>query len=245
MIETTSKQRLGRTISSCFTLIELLVVIAIIAILAGMLLPALNNARNTARAISCTNNLKQVGLAVNLYADGYNQRVPPCMNVYSGNNIVEGWIGYLYPYMGGGEDISTIGADYNRLPGLLRCPGDLVQLKKNEGVTNYVYNAYAGCLGDSFGNWCGYVATLPSYARPSQYRLVIDGLSFDANASHRPYFLFPIYKWADNVEARHQGTKAANELFVDGHVDKRQRNDAMSMTNDDYDFFYGVKWNQR
>src|SRR5260370_37162721 len=69
-----------------FTLIELLVVIAIIAILAAMLLPGLSSAKERAKRSTCVNHLRQIGIAITLYASDSNEKMPGCQWPESANN---------------------------------------------------------------------------------------------------------------------------------------------------------------
>ena len=142
-----------------FTLIELLVVIAIIAILAGMLLPALNHAKQTALGITCKNNLKTIGSLTISYVTDYSGFLP-----VEGKSDLEGfsgvtWFSMMQTYLGNAvlvngkyydpinSSSAAITANYG---GFLRCPTDEFRLKNGNSrsrlALSYAFNGTVGVL---------------------------------------------------------------------------------------------------
>lgn len=199
-----------------FTLIELLIVIAIIAMLAGMLLPALHNAKGYAKAIQCMSNQKQVMMLLNVYASDCNKSVllkmgPPTNATWS--LILEN-NGYLKNY--------DILMDNSMPPFTWKISSFALRYSQTYGVRRYntVSTSYdpcgalqvpPGCTTDGWPT----IIYLSRVLSPSTFFLISDSW-----VGTGPYQYFGIYTTSGGnalIKAPHN--KKASVGFVDGHVE--------------------------
>jgi prepilin-type N-terminal cleavage/methylation domain-containing protein/prepilin-type processing-associated H-X9-DG protein len=209
----------SRNAHAGFTLIELLVVVAIIAILAGMLLPALSKAKAKGKQAACASNMRQIGIGFHLYADENQGYLPLTTH---GGSAFDSWIHTLKPYVGNVDKIRL-------------CPSDprMAQRLTNNGTSHIINEFLAVPLFNPFGEELDKRHKLDSLPSPVDTPTLFEiadtyGPNEYADHTHsRGWVLGWKQVLGDIQPDRHRSGRqasdrssgGANYLYADGHVE--------------------------
>ena len=214
-----------------FTLVELLVAIAIIALLAAMLLPALNKARGRAKQIQCSSNMKQLAMGFEFYANEFNDVVPLPYDPPKKRS----WNKYIFPYINNAASYNDMDHELLNKTKMF-CPADLGTY--GTMLTTYAMNTYVGSV-----NWWGYSRNIYISRRyinkPSEVYIVGEkesgatlggyGISKDAFPN---FLLWQVNatKVQQRMPDRH--TNGVNFMYFDGHVAFSLSREILSFSNE-------------
>lgn len=216
-----------------FTLVELLVVIAIIGVLVALLLPAVQSAREAARRSQCVNNLKQIGLAIQLFHDA-NKKLPPAR--FAGNS--PSWFAFILPYMeaGSAHDLWSFHNTYydaiNKQAREVALPSFFCPSRRAPNITSGEMPGRpgAGSTGDYAGNFGDVIRGCCPHNGP------LTGVLITSRTLEKPKIVNGKVVWASDVSFRNITDGLSVTLFGG---EKHLRPDQLTKWPDDSSIYNG------